>query len=55
MGGMEAALVSSILKIVGTKLAPLVIKEFSSIAGVSKDLEELQDLLGCKQLVKMQS
>ncbi|WVZ91049.1 hypothetical protein U9M48_037272 [Paspalum notatum var. saurae] len=43
MGGMEAALVCSILKIVGTKLAPLVIKEFSSIAGVTKDLRELQD------------
>ncbi|CAN6329662.1 unnamed protein product [Urochloa humidicola] len=43
MGGMEAALVCSMLKIVGTKLAPLLIKEFSSIAGVTKDLEELQD------------
>ncbi|WVZ91039.1 hypothetical protein U9M48_037266 [Paspalum notatum var. saurae] len=40
MGGMEAALVCSILKTVGMRLAPLVIKEFSSIA----DLEELQDL-----------
>ncbi|CAL4905517.1 unnamed protein product [Urochloa decumbens] len=45
MGGMEAALVCSMLKIVGTKLAPLLIKEFSSIAGVTKDLEELQDLV----------
>ncbi|WVZ91040.1 hypothetical protein U9M48_037266 [Paspalum notatum var. saurae] len=44
MGGMEAALVCSILKTVGMTLAPLVIKEFSSIAGVKKDLEELQDL-----------
>jgi type II secretory pathway predicted ATPase ExeA len=30
---------------VGTKLAPLVIKEFNSIAGVTKDLQELQDLV----------
>ncbi|KAL6847279.1 hypothetical protein ACP4OV_023132 [Aristida adscensionis] len=45
MGGMEAALVSGILKVVGMKLAPLVIKEFSSIAGVSNDLEELRGLV----------
>ncbi|WVZ91036.1 hypothetical protein U9M48_037265 [Paspalum notatum var. saurae] len=45
MGGMEAALVCSILKTVGMRLAPLVIKEFSSIAGVKKDLDELQDLV----------
>ncbi|KAJ1266092.1 hypothetical protein BS78_08G124700 [Paspalum vaginatum] len=43
MGGMEAALACSMLKIVGTKLAPLVIKEFGSIEGVTKDLQELQD------------
>ncbi|WVZ91070.1 hypothetical protein U9M48_037290 [Paspalum notatum var. saurae] len=29
---------------VGMRLAPLVIKEFSSVSGVKKDLEELQDL-----------
>ncbi|KAL6847280.1 hypothetical protein ACP4OV_023133 [Aristida adscensionis] len=45
MGGMEAALVSGILNLVGTKLAPLIITELSSIAGVSKDLEELQGLV----------
>ncbi|KAJ1266095.1 hypothetical protein BS78_08G125000 [Paspalum vaginatum] len=43
MSGMEATLVSSMLKIVGSKLAPLVIKELTSIAGVTKDLQELQD------------
>ncbi|XP_062202891.1 disease resistance protein RGA2-like [Phragmites australis] len=45
MGGMEAAVlsvaVSGILKIVGSKLAPLLIKEYSSIVGVKKDLQEL--------------
>ncbi|BAS72550.1 Os01g0536950 [Oryza sativa Japonica Group] len=45
MGGMEASLVSGILNIVGKNLAPLVIKEFSSMAGVSNDLQELQDLV----------
>jgi hypothetical protein len=45
MAGIEAALVSGILNIVGTKLAPLVTKEFSSIAGVTKDLQDLQDLV----------
>lgn len=45
MGGMEASLVSGILNIVGNNLAPLVIKEFSSMAGVTKDLQELQDLV----------
>ncbi|TVU49375.1 hypothetical protein EJB05_00683, partial [Eragrostis curvula] len=42
---MEAALVSGILKIVGMNLAPLITKEFGSIAGVTKDLEHLQDLV----------
>ncbi|XP_062202662.1 disease resistance protein RGA2-like [Phragmites australis] len=45
MTGMEAAVlsaaVSGILKIVGSKLAPLLIKEYSSIVGVKKDLQEL--------------
>jgi len=45
MTGIEAALVSGILNIVGTKLAPLVTKRFSSIAGVTKDLQDLQDLV----------
>lgn len=45
MGHMEAALVSGILNIVGTNLAPLVIKEFSTVAGVAKDLQELKDLV----------
>ncbi|CAL4891310.1 unnamed protein product [Urochloa decumbens] len=45
MGGMEAALVCTMLKIVVTKIAPLVIKEFSSMAGVTKDLEELQNFV----------
>ncbi|WVZ91073.1 hypothetical protein U9M48_037292 [Paspalum notatum var. saurae] len=43
MGGMEAALVCSMLKTVGMKIAAMVIKEFSSVAGVRKDLQELQD------------
>jgi len=33
------------LNIVGTKLAPLVTAEVSSIAGVTKDLQELKDLV----------
>ncbi|KAK3140112.1 hypothetical protein QOZ80_5AG0396070 [Eleusine coracana subsp. coracana] len=45
MSAMEAALVSATLKIVGMKLAPLIAKEVSSIAGVTKDLEDLQDLV----------
>ncbi|KAK8450154.1 hypothetical protein SEVIR_7G317600v4 [Setaria viridis] len=47
MTGVEAAaisaVVSGILKIVGNKLAPPVIKKYSSIVGVEKDLQELQD------------
>uniref|UniRef100_A0A0E0K4H7 NB-ARC domain-containing protein n=1 Tax=Oryza punctata TaxID=4537 RepID=A0A0E0K4H7_ORYPU len=42
--GMEAAVVSGVLKILGSKLAPLVIKEYSSVVGVRKNLKELQDL-----------
>jgi len=41
--GMEAAIVSGILKVVGSKLAPLLIKEYSLIVGVQKHLEELND------------
>jgi len=40
---MEVVLVSEILKTVGTKLVPLVIKELSSTAAVAKDLLELQN------------
>ena len=47
-GTMEAAAVSAAvsatLKLVCNKLAPLVIKEYSSIVGVEKDLRALQDL-----------
>uniref|UniRef100_A0A0E0MJ35 AAA+ ATPase domain-containing protein n=1 Tax=Oryza punctata TaxID=4537 RepID=A0A0E0MJ35_ORYPU len=42
---MEAAVVPGILKIVGDKLARLAMKEFSSIMGVTKDLEEIEDLV----------
>ena len=49
MVGMEAAALSAaitgILKVVGNKLAPLIIKEYSCIVGVKKDLQELQDLV----------
>ncbi|CAL4995822.1 unnamed protein product [Urochloa decumbens] len=45
MSGMEAAIASGILKIVSNKLAPLIIKEYSSTVGVKKDLEELQSQL----------
>jgi hypothetical protein len=41
MHGMEAAITSGILKIVGDKLAPLLMKEYSSIVDVEKDLQEL--------------
>ncbi|CAN6316433.1 unnamed protein product [Urochloa humidicola] len=44
MVGMEAAAVSGMLKIVANKLASLVMKKYSSIVGVKKDLRELQDL-----------
>jgi len=49
MTGVEAAaisaLVSGTLKVVGNKLAPLLIKEYSSILGVKEDLQELHDLV----------
>ncbi|WVZ54679.1 hypothetical protein U9M48_005443 [Paspalum notatum var. saurae] len=49
MAGVEAAalsaVVSGILKIVGNKLAPLVIKRYTSIVGVAKDVKDLQLLV----------
>ncbi|KAL6640501.1 hypothetical protein ACP70R_021624 [Stipagrostis hirtigluma subsp. patula] len=49
MVGMEAAAVSAVisgtLKILGNKLAPWLIKEYSSIVGVKDDLQELSDLV----------
>nr|AAN23092.1 putative rp3 protein [Zea mays] len=42
---MEVALVSTVLKVLGTKLAPLALKELSSKAGVARDIQELQDLV----------
>ncbi|KAL6641990.1 hypothetical protein ACP70R_020171 [Stipagrostis hirtigluma subsp. patula] len=49
MVGTEAtvlcALVSGTLKIIANKLAPLLAKEYSSIVGVTKDLEELHGLV----------
>lgn len=46
---MEAALLSSILsgmlKTVGNKLAPLVMKQYSSLVGVREDLQELHGLV----------
>ncbi|XP_062182273.1 putative disease resistance protein RGA1 isoform X2 [Phragmites australis] len=45
MAGVDVAVVSGILKIVGNKLAPLIIKKYSSMVGVKKDLQELQDLV----------
>ncbi|KAJ1264609.1 hypothetical protein BS78_08G012500 [Paspalum vaginatum] len=42
---MEATVVYGMLKIVGSKLAPLVRKEYNSIVGVKKDLQELQGLV----------
>ncbi|KAL6640517.1 hypothetical protein ACP70R_021640 [Stipagrostis hirtigluma subsp. patula] len=45
----EASILSSIisgtLNLVGNKLAPLIFKEYSSIAGVKKDLQELHGLV----------
>ncbi|CAD6255026.1 unnamed protein product [Miscanthus lutarioriparius] len=49
MTGVEAAAISAvasgILKIVGNKLAPLVIRKYTSTVGVQKDLQELQVLV----------
>ncbi|CAN6315027.1 unnamed protein product [Urochloa humidicola] len=44
---MEAAALSAVvsmtLKVVGNKLAPLLVKRYSNIVGVKKDLQELMD------------
>lgn len=40
---MEAAAVSMTLKVVGNKLVPLLIKEYSNIVGVKTHLHELRD------------
>ncbi|KAL6905719.1 hypothetical protein ACP4OV_003320 [Aristida adscensionis] len=45
MAGIEAAVASGILKVVGNKLCLQLIKEYSSIVGVEKDLQELQGLV----------
>jgi len=45
MTGLEAALASALLKLADNKLVPLITSEFASIAGVTKDLSELQDIL----------
>ncbi|WVZ54682.1 hypothetical protein U9M48_005445 [Paspalum notatum var. saurae] len=45
MAGMEGAALSGILNILANKLAPLVIKQYSSIVGVTKDLQDLQVLV----------
>ncbi|TVU26297.1 hypothetical protein EJB05_28836, partial [Eragrostis curvula] len=44
MVGLEAAL--ALLKVAGNKLVSLITTEFASISGVTKDLSELQDILG---------
>jgi len=38
---MEAVVASGILKVAGNKLAPLLMKEYSSIVGAKRDLQEL--------------
>jgi len=45
MTGLEAALASGLLKVVGSKLVPLIASEFASIMGVTKDISKLQDIL----------
>ncbi|WVZ54680.1 hypothetical protein U9M48_005444, partial [Paspalum notatum var. saurae] len=45
MVGMEGAALSGMLNILANKLAPLVIKQYSSIVGVTKDLQDLQVLV----------
>ncbi|KAJ1256641.1 hypothetical protein BS78_K337500 [Paspalum vaginatum] len=42
---MEGAALSGMLNILANKLAPLVIKQYSSIVGVTKDLRDLQGLV----------
>ena len=44
MSGVEAALASGVLKTAGGKLVSLIASEFASIAGVKKDLCELQSI-----------
>ena len=44
MTGMEAALVSGVLKVAGGKLVSLIASQFASITGVKKDLCELKDI-----------
>ncbi|WVZ53604.1 hypothetical protein U9M48_004519 [Paspalum notatum var. saurae] len=43
---MEAALASGLLKVAGPKLVSLINSEFAAIAGVKRDLSELQDIHG---------
>ncbi|KAJ1273941.1 hypothetical protein BS78_05G024400 [Paspalum vaginatum] len=47
MTGMEGAALSGILNILANKLAPLVIKQHSSIVGVTKDLQVLVEEINC--------
>ncbi|GJN07119.1 hypothetical protein PR202_ga24917 [Eleusine coracana subsp. coracana] len=42
---MEASVLSATLNVLANKLAPLVIKQYSSIVGVTEDLKELKDLV----------
>nr|ACB72454.1 Pc protein A [Sorghum bicolor] len=44
MSGMEAALASGVLKAAGDKLVSLLATEFAAIAGVKRDLCQLQDI-----------
>ncbi|CAO2148142.1 unnamed protein product [Urochloa humidicola] len=46
MSGMEAALASGLLEVVGNKLSSLISSEFVAIMGVNKDLSKLQDIYG---------
>ncbi|TVU50672.1 hypothetical protein EJB05_02051 [Eragrostis curvula] len=45
VAAVVAAVLSATLNVVANKLAPLVIKQYSSVVGVTKDLEELKDLV----------
>ena len=42
MASIEGAAVSAILKILANKLAPSVMKQYSSIVGVTMDLQDLK-------------
>jgi hypothetical protein len=44
MVGLEASL--ALLKVASNKIVSLITTEFASISGVTKDLSELQDILG---------